>query len=693
MHLIRALPEGLATWIEHNARSATEKNYLTRLSSYLIGKHQHNGVPYDEPLDVSQVHFREQVGTGYNPYLRKLEAGGVLHVDHEYIPGRRDPATGQRLTLGQCKRYQFDPQYIESDPELVEFTDNRRKQFDRDQITRQTVNVLSRIRLTLREPELKQYVAELVTVDHIRAKCKVNEEIPAGGYEIRTPVQITRKDGQTSYSSRKVLGYRSRAAVLELAKAAGVDAILYQDKLFLADLSDFLEQRRYNRQLVYLNSLVKLKHIRKRQNIECKRNDTNRRLDTNLTNLKSDLLQYVTLDGEHLVSLDLVNSQPRLLAWLMEAATDRENILENSRNQLFFAGREFSEYTHRQVHIHKGSYKQGIESTSPLNVTKILRKGALLAHAKDLKSNSYALFQKLTKTGQFYDDFADRYGNGFTRDDAKKSTFVTLFASDRHNDDQKRAMGKTFPEVVAFADGFKSNWRNYLMSIGVHEDDAKPLGKSSLAVLLQTIEARIFIDCILARLLAEGYRVLSKHDSILCKESDRRAVEAIVKEELDGVFGAGQYRLKTEFLNPNRPQTNEPQQHEHNREPSQDGPRPGPRFDGLDRRELARSAKLFSDGPGPSRKGPARPANDLGDQAQECGRRRPPAGNPGADRPPDQGRIEGEPGRHQNTVNALPDQGRLSRVAPAAIRANDIRGRANILGPSARHRRPGDRPV
>ena len=67
------------------------------------------------------------------------------------------------------------------------------------------------------------------------------------------------------------------------------------------------------------------------------------------------------------------------------------------------------------------------------------------------------------------------------------------------------------------------------------------------AVTLQQIESVIFIDCILTRLLKMGYRVFSKHDSILCKESDVAAVEAVVREVLDVELGIGAYRLKTEL--------------------------------------------------------------------------------------------------------------------------------------------------
>ena len=82
---------------------------------------------------------------------------------------------------------------------------------------------------------------------------------------------------------------------------------------------------------------------------------------------------------------------------------------------------------------------------------------------------------------------------------------------------------------------------------GLEPNQAKDKGNAALAVTLQRIESRIFVDNILARLLSSGYRVFSKHDSILCKESDQAAVTAIVRAELDRELGIGAYTLKTEL--------------------------------------------------------------------------------------------------------------------------------------------------
>ena len=73
----------------------------------------------------------------------------------------------------------------------------------------------------------------------------------------------------------------------------------------------------YSKKLSYLTSI---NHIEDKRFRYFKRNNTNKRLDTNLTNLKSDLRQFIT--GDY-VSIDLKNSQPFLLGILIDNLINR----------------------------------------------------------------------------------------------------------------------------------------------------------------------------------------------------------------------------------------------------------------------------------------------------------------------------------------------------------------------------------
>ena len=56
----------------------------------------------------------------------------------------------------------------------------------------------------------------------------------------------------------------------------------------------------------------------KHRNIYADRNDTNLRLDSNLTNLKSEFMSLLAIDGQRLSQIDLKNSQFRFFVMLLE---------------------------------------------------------------------------------------------------------------------------------------------------------------------------------------------------------------------------------------------------------------------------------------------------------------------------------------------------------------------------------------
>ena len=97
------------------------------------------------------------------------------------------------------------------------------------------------------------------------------------------------------------------------------------------------------------------------------RNETNNRLDSNLTNLKSELWEYLTLDNEELVEIDTVNSQFAILAnifkvdelfyklavngKLYDYVADKLNLKERieAKNKMFRIA--FDKITHQQNDI------------------------------------------------------------------------------------------------------------------------------------------------------------------------------------------------------------------------------------------------------------------------------------------------------------------------------------------------------
>lgn len=550
MQLITVLPKGIAYAIEANAKDRREAERLSRLAKYILGKAIADGIDFDSPIEISKTHFSNQVGSHYLRDLQVLRNAEVVISDDKYTLPKTDPKTGEQLAKGQCKRYQLNRDLVFSDPELVTYDEKAKKLFDSSPIVRQTVNLLARLTVTIDARNLKRVVTDLVTRQYILDRCKINDQIPGGAYQVKGtkhPISLAR--------------------ILEIAKRNRQDAILYRDRVYLGGAEQWINDRVDQTRLIYLDALVKLKNIRQRPNIYCKRNDTNQRLDSNLTNLKSEFIQYLRLDGERLVSIDLKNSQFTILAKLIEVGQQYSQSLDNK----YFGNKQFKEnfnligtceaakspndrslvfYGGKQGEPPLSTYQHIIETISLINVNHFSQKTGKKTDIIDYKPTDLELFKKSTKNGTFYEDFKQilkDQGQEYTRDEIKTMMFLLLFSARGYNPPEKRLLAKHFPNLVLFADEFKRLMSGFYEGDGLEYHMAKDKGNAALAVTLQRIESAIFIDCILARLLSSGYRVFTKHDSILCKESDVAAVEAIVREELDRELGIGTYTLKTEL--------------------------------------------------------------------------------------------------------------------------------------------------
>ena len=550
MQLITVLPQGIAHAIDANAKNRREAERLIRLSKYILGKYIADSIDFDSLIEISKTHFSNQVGSHYLRDLQILRAAGIVSSDDKYTLPLTDPRTGEQLAQGQCKRYQLNRDLVFSDPALVSYDEKTKKLFDSSPIVRETVNLLARLTLTIDARNIKRVVEDLVTTKYVLDRCKINDKIPNGNYKIKGTTQT-----------------RSLPYILELTNKNKLDAILYRDHVHLADAGQWIRDRVVQTRLIYLDALVKLKHIRQRPNIYCKRNETNQRLDTNLTNLKSEFIKYLQLDGERLVSIDLANSQFTILSRLIEVGqlyaqsldnkyfgkhqvNDNFNVSEPFAAAKCPSGRSLVFYGSLPGDPPLSSYQQVREVLSIINVNHFSRKAGKKSDVTDYKPTDLELFKKSTKQGTFYEDFQQilkDQGQDYTRAEIKRMMFLLLFSARGYNPPEKRLLAKHFPSLVLFANEFKRLMSGFYEGDGLEPNQAKDKGNAALAVTLQRIESRIFVDNILARLLSSGYRVFSKHDSILCKESDQAAVTAIVRAELDRELGIGAYTLKTEL--------------------------------------------------------------------------------------------------------------------------------------------------
>lgn len=205
-----------------------------------------------------------------------------------------------------------------------------------------------------------------------------------------------------------------------------------------------------------------------------RRSDKVQRLHTNITNLKSDLRQFLILDGcKDLTEIDIRASQPYLLTGLMRWAT--------------------------RCRYECAPTEEVIDQWAEI-----------VAGEMDF----YQLF---------IDKVAEMSGKVVSRDEAKEGMLTLLFSRNEQKSIFKNTFAQSFPEVDLLIRKLKES-----EGLGSHRD---------CATLLQQYEAAIMIERVGSRLAAERIPVVTIHDSVIVKTIDALRTEQIMCDELTRTVG------------------------------------------------------------------------------------------------------------------------------------------------------------
>ena len=254
-----------------------------------------------------------------------------------------------------------------------------------------------------------------------------------------------------------------------------------------------------------LRSIYNLKSTKTRY---FKRNKTNNRLDTNLTNLKSELRQFII--GDY-VNIDLRNSQPYLLSQFID-------ILITNKDDRNLQG-----------------YNLCCKDEK-LNVFKVfdnkeLQRVLLIPQLSTVKENEEIIgFKKICSEGLFYDYFLElESSEGMLRKEVKAMMFAILFSRNYFYINRRR--------VVPYKSQ-KERFETVYPIIYEITRILKDKEHGRLAIALQLFESFIFIDIIAKELCENGIIPLTIHDSFMVKREHEEKALAIVTKRFDAIFGS-----------------------------------------------------------------------------------------------------------------------------------------------------------
>ena len=321
---------------------------------------------------------------------------------------------------------------------------------------------------------------------------------------------------------------------LEIDFKGAYDYIIaqYAMKVMNPELRDWDAKRERFKEPIeqYNAALVNLYYLKDRR-ISFFVDDNVGRLHTNLTNIQSDLRNFITWKGQKLVSIDISNSQPFLSTLLFRESFYNDDSRDCQKFTLssfsgelslsFGFGFPFSSFSC----YHNLTYSADIANTTLVFPPLMLQKPPQLTEQEDVK-----LFLELVEKGQLYEYLKGAFGSvlGTTYTDKKRvkaAVFQVLFTDNRFLGQEEAAPKKLFKKIFPNV---------YKLFAAYKKGDATVLPR-----LLQKIEARIILDVVAKRISRERPKapIFTIHDSITTTVENVDFVKMVMRDELERVIG------------------------------------------------------------------------------------------------------------------------------------------------------------
>jgi hypothetical protein len=235
------------------------------------------------------------------------------------------------------------------------------------------------------------------------------------------------------------------------------------------------------------------------------------RFHSNLTTLNKAFRKHITYNGQKLVSVDLINSQPLFSTMLL--SREFYDSRSNSFNKSYLRSKKLDSYNLlNKVLLQSNKY---ITST----LYTMFREYPVINGA--LSVNSYSA---LVLNGKLYERFSEAvYAKTkiqLNRKETKKAIFLVLYSSNRHYSIYKKIFKEIFPNEYEIFRNLKKN------------------EKSLLPRVLQMIEAYVFLDIISKRISKEkpDLPIFTVHDSIVTTVGNEDYVRQVCVEEFKRVL-------------------------------------------------------------------------------------------------------------------------------------------------------------
>jgi hypothetical protein len=243
------------------------------------------------------------------------------------------------------------------------------------------------------------------------------------------------------------------------------------------------------------------------------------RVHTNLTNLKSDLRQFLRVDGSPLVNLDIANSQPMFLGLLLNASSSLKNPLGSEDGVVNPEKRKLLELLDPYCTLTRSR-------PTPTPPPPPLRSHLINIDQVVMEQYLECVFQ-----GKLYETLGACVG--LTRKQAKGGVLHALYCDTRKWRRRRKDLEKTYPETALTFEAFDKLFPGLMEAV----DAWKSEDYTRLSKAMQRLEAYVMYQIICDRIRRESSDtwLATIHDSILCHPRDAEYVRSVMVEEFAGI--------------------------------------------------------------------------------------------------------------------------------------------------------------
>lgn len=233
------------------------------------------------------------------------------------------------------------------------------------------------------------------------------------------------------------------------------------------------------------------------------------RFHSNLTGLNKKMRDYITYDGQKLVSLDIKNSQPL-----------KVGILLNPR--FYERGEHFNIWSIPSLNNLLNNKLNLFHKSIPSLYSTIM----LGQSPESLAYKEFQEYLKMVQAGKYYEELEQLLFPGKTidRQDMKETAYILMYADNRHGSKERlreKPFKEKFPTIFAVFSQLKRH------------------NKRVLSHILQRLESTIVVEKATRRIALEkpDLPIFTIHDSITTTVGNEAFVETVLKEEIKAVTG------------------------------------------------------------------------------------------------------------------------------------------------------------